>query len=260
VQQVTSSLATDAQPCVKFPIAARNCSYGFVSFLQKWMSCISSLELMNPTRRRLGNTRKRQPRLVVIPFSKRSSMLVDALTQCTSLDSLSLTARWFTIMKRVCKCLSGPRVEELRPQPTTALAQCLTSLSIRRHVVRVPPGLGLLTHLSVLKLTGYLIVIPQGLRCEACTRLVLNIIRDVRVAGQESFVLGSHFPKLTALSYIVNRQPYFWPPGNYGHPTPVTQCHDLTELQLQLDLQGWHTVFDCNPARYLKVSDSHLLL
>eukprot|EP00884_Botryococcus_braunii_P010814 jgi/Botrbrau1/19734/Bobra.0878s0001.2 len=248
--KVVNTFATDPHTCCTFSIATRNCSLGFISFVARWKNCICSVEFLNPVYR--SATSARLPASVVIPFTNEKYALVNALGRCTSMDALSLGTRWFTIVKVLCKCLLKVHSEVPPHVQTTSVVQSLTSLSLSRHIVEVPPEVGLLTQLAFLELRGYLIVIPPGLRCHACTRLVLRIVRDVRVQGQESFILGRHFPKLTALSYLVNRYPYRWPPQVYGHPTPVSQCHELTDLQLQLDLQCWHTVFDSSPARHLR--------
>lgn len=251
VQQVIKTFATDSNTFFSFSVATRYPSLGFVSFVRRWLTCISAVEFLNPAAGKVVSSRPAAS--VVFPLSNQKHVLVNALGQCMSVDSLSLDTHWFTIIKELCKYLSRMHFGVAPPLQTSSIVNSLTSLSLSRHIVEVPPGVALLTQLSVLKLRGYLIVIPSGLQCEACTRLVFHVVRDVRVKGKESLILGHHFPNVKALSYLVNRQPYKWPPQHYGHPTPVSECHELTDLQLHLDLQCWHTVFDSNPARHLRV-------
>lgn len=197
-----------------------------------------------------------QKQLFKPPFlNSRGRALVRALASCSSLQSLYLGSNWYGVIKSMC----GVGVSTLAI-PAPFYLETLTSLSLcLPGIITVPESISRLNKLSVLKVRGYRIDLPRGLHCKACDCLVFNLVEDVRVKGHSSFLLHDHFPNVKSMSYLVHRNPYKWPPNNYGYPTPMRNCHFLVELQLQLDLQCWHTVFDSRSCRNLRVRDPLLV-
>lgn len=251
--QVVGTVATDATPFVTFPVATRSCTHDFVSFLRNWRICVSAIKLLNPTgpKRKLRTQQLsvRPPRMQQLFLNSRRCSLVQAIASCSSSQSLSLGSRWYDVIRSLC----GGGILMLTV-PAPSCFQSLTSLSLcLPGIITIPEGISRLNKLSVLEVRGYRIDLPKGLHCAACNHLVLNLVEDVRVKGRSAFLLHDHFPNVKSMAYLVHRNPYNWPPDSYGHPTPMRNCHFLVKLELQLDLQSWHTVFDSRSCNSLRV-------